>query len=51
MGIVEQYLGVDDKGKPVKISSVTDETQVDNLQCIYDTLVNYADEKDIEWEN
>lgn len=51
MGIVEQYLGVDDKGKPIKISSVKDESQVDNLQCIYDALVNFADEKNIDWEN
>lgn len=50
LNIVEQYLGTDDNGKPIKISSVEDESQCDNLKCIYDKLVDFADEKDIDWE-
>ena len=50
LSIVEQYLGVDDNGKPCKVSEA-EETDVDALQCIYDNLVNFAEEKDVEWEN
>ena len=50
LSIVEQYLGVDDDGKPRKISEA-EETDVDALQCIYDNLVNFAEEKDVEWED
>ena len=42
--------GVDDDGKPRKISEA-EETDVDALQCIYDNLVNFAEEKDVEWED
>ena len=44
-GVVEQYLG-----EGAKVSKA-DDTQVDALQSIYDTLVDYAEEKDVEWEN
>ena len=50
LSIVEQYLGVDDDGKPRKVSEA-EETDVDALQCIYDNLVNFAEEKDVEWED
>lgn len=50
LSIVEQYLGIDDDGKPRKISEA-EETDVDALQCIYDNLVNFAEEKDVEWED
>lgn len=44
MAIVETYLG---EGQKV---SEADETQIENLQCIYDNLVNLADEKKVDWE-
>ena len=50
LSIVEQYLGVDDDGKPRKVSEA-EETDVDALQCIYDNLVNFAEEKNVEWED
>lgn len=50
LSIVEQYLGVDEKGNARKISQSKD-TDVDSLQSIYDKYVDYAEEKGIEWEN
>jgi len=44
-GIVWRYLG-----EGVKISEAED-NQVDKLQFIYDKLVDFAEEKDVEWEN
>ena len=41
---------LDENDKPIKIGSITDESQADILKCIYDRLVDYAEEKDIEWE-
>lgn len=49
LSIIEQYLGTDDNGKSRKVSEA-EETDVDALQCIYDNLVNFAEEKDVEWE-
>lgn len=47
---IEQYLGDDEDGKPRKVSEAS-ETDIDALQCIYDKLVDFAEEKDIEWED
>ena len=49
MSTVEQYLGTDENGKPRKVSEA-EETDVDALQCIYDKLVDFAEEKGVEWE-
>ena len=46
---MEQYLGYDDKGNPRKFDSVT-ENDVSGLQFIYNTLVDFAEEKGIEWD-
>lgn len=43
--IIEQYLG-----EGGKVSEVTDETKIDCLNAIYDTFVDYAEDKDVEWE-
>lgn len=43
-GIVERYLG-----EGVKVSEAED-SQVDKLQFIYDKLIDFAEEKDVEWE-
>ena len=48
--IVEQFLGETEDGKPRRVSEA-EATDVDALQCIYDKLVDFAEEKDIEWEN
>lgn len=48
--LVEQYLGLDEKGNPRKVSGA-EATDVDALQCIYDKMVDFADEKDIQWED
>lgn len=50
LSIIEQYLGRDETGKLKKVSQA-EETDIDALQCIYDNLVNFAEEKDIDWEN
>ena len=47
--IVEQFLGDDENGKPRKVSGATSD-DADALQLIYDRLVDFAEEKDIEWE-
>lgn len=47
--MIEQYLGTDENGKARKVSEC-DDTDIDALQCIYDNLVNFAEEKDVEWE-
>lgn len=44
-GIVERYLG---EGGKV---SQAEENQVDKLQFIFDKLVDFAEEKDVDWEN
>lgn len=49
LSIVGQYLGEDENGKSRKVSEAV-ETDVDALQCIYDKLVDFAEEKDVEWE-
>ena len=46
---VEQYLGDGEDGKPRKVSEA-EATDVDALQCIYDKLVDFAEEKGVEWE-
>lgn len=43
-GIVERYLG-----EGVKVSEAED-NQVDKLQFIYDKLVDFAEDKEVEWE-
>lgn len=43
--IITQYLG-----EGAKISKVEDETKADALKSIYDTFVDYAEDKEIEWE-
>ena len=49
-GIVGDFLGYNDNtGKPNKISEA-DDTKVDALQCIYDKLVDLAEDKGIDWE-
>ena len=50
LSIVGQYLGEDENGKSRKVSEAV-ETDVDALQCIYDKLVDFAEEKDVEWED
>ena len=47
---VNAYLGNDENGKPRKISTAT-ENDVEMLQLIYNELVNFADDKNIDWEN
>lgn len=50
LSTVEQYLGQTEDGKARKISETTD-ADVDALQCIYDKLVDFAEEKGIDWES
>ena len=47
---VNTYLGNDENGKPRKVSMAT-ETDVEQLQLIYNELVNFAEDKNIDWEN
>lgn len=47
---VSTYLGYDEDGKPRKISNAG-EADVEALQLIYNELVNFADDKKIDWEN
>lgn len=54
MKIVEQYLGVIEdektgKERSMKISEA-DDTKVDALQCIYDKLVDFANDKEVDYE-
>ena len=50
-GIVGDFLGYNDNtGKPNKISEA-DDTKVDALQCIYDKLIDLAEDKGIDWED
>ena len=50
-GIVGDFLVYNDNtGKPNKISEA-DDTKVDALQCIYDKLVDLAEDKGIDWES
>lgn len=44
LSIVEQFLG-----EGGKVSKAT-ESQMDKLQFIYDKLIDFAEEKDVEWE-
>lgn len=44
------YLGVDENGKQKKISEAT-EYDVESLQLIFNELVNFAEDKEIDWEN
>lgn len=48
--VMSQYLGNDENGKPIKISNVNDESQLGSLQCVYDKLVDFAEEKEVNWE-
>ena len=50
-GIVGDFLGYNDNtGKPNKISEA-DDTKVDALQCIYDKLIDLAEDKGVDWES
>lgn len=48
-GIVGDFLGYDANDKPNKISEA-DDSKIEALQCIYDKLVDMAEEKGIDWE-
>ena len=45
---MKQYLGVDDNGKPRKFSDVN-ANDVEGLTFIYNNLVDFAEEKNIDW--
>ncbi len=47
--IVNQYLGDDENGNPRKVSEANPEDR-DALQCIYDKLIDFAEEKGVDWE-